>query len=135
MSQLEQATTDDTSGRVRVDRWLWAIRVYKTRALSSEACRGGHVQVNGRAAKPATTVRVGDKVVVKLDQRVRDLEVVQLLDKRVGPALASPAFVDHSPPPIAPAAQAQFAVRDRGTGRPTKKDRRQLERLRSERLR
>lgn len=123
-------------GRVeatRVDRWLWAVRVYKTRSLATDACRGGHVKVNGTTAKPATLVREGSRVeaVTGPHGRTRVLEVVQVLDRRVGAPLAAAAFVDHSPPP--PARDDDLAVwaRDPGTGRPTKRDRRQLDRFRT----
>lgn len=115
----------------RVDRWLWAVRLYKPRSAATAACRGGHVKINGRAAKPATAVRAGDRVEAFAGGRTRILEVVEVIEKRVGAAAAAACVVDHSPPP-APRAQAPadpFA-RDRGTGRPTKRDRREMERLR-----
>jgi ribosome-associated heat shock protein Hsp15 len=116
----------------RVDRWLWAVRVYKTRGAATDACRGGHVRVNGSPAKAATSVRVGDRVEVRAHGRQRSLEVARVLDKRVGAPLAAECLVDHSPPP-APAGDAAPSVfaRDRGSGRPTKRDRRQLDRFRT----
>lgn len=114
----------------RVDRWLWAVRLYKTRAEATAACRGGHVRVNGATAKPATTVRVGDRVDAQAHGRARSFEVVELIDKRVGAAVAATCLVDHSPPPPRREHVAEVALRDRGTGRPTKRDRRQLDRLR-----
>lgn len=115
----------------RIDRWLWAVRLCKSRSDATDACRAGHVKVNGRAAKAAASVRVGDRVEARLHGRDRVLEVVQVLDKRVGAPLAVQAYVDHSPPP--PRRDDDlFAgiVRDRGAGRPTKRDRRQLDRWR-----
>lgn len=115
----------------RVDRWLWAVRVHKTRSAATDACRGGHVKVNGRAAKPATPVRVGDRVEATVGQRRRVLEVVRVIDKRVGAPIAAECLVDHTPPDVRPLeACGGVPVRDRGTGRPTKKDRRQMERHR-----
>jgi ribosome-associated heat shock protein Hsp15 len=118
---------------VRVDRWVWAVRVFKTRSAASTACRGGHVKVNGRTAKPAVLVRVGDRVEAKVGARRRVLEVAKVIDARVGAPLAAECFVDHSPPP--PPRQAPTAVptRDPGTGRPTKKDRRRMDRSRGRR--
>jgi ribosome-associated heat shock protein Hsp15 len=113
----------------RVDRWLWATRLFKTRSEATDACRGGHVRVNGTPAKAATTVRVGDRLAVRAHGRDRDLEVVQVIDKRVGAPLAQACLVDHTPPPSAVPDDSQF-VRDRGAGRPTKRDRRDLDRLR-----
>jgi ribosome-associated heat shock protein Hsp15 len=118
----------------RVDRWLWAVRLFKTRGAATEACRGGHVRVNGAPAKPATPVRVGDRVDARVHGRPRSLEVARVIDKRVGAPVAAECLVDHSPPPPRPAEDgAPTFARDRGAGRPTKRDRRQLDRLRPRR--
>jgi len=114
---------------VRVDVWLWAVRIYKTRSAATEACRGGHVKVNGHSIKAATSVKVGDKVEAMLD-RQRILEVVALIDKRVGAPIAAACLVDHSPPPPPRERFVPVFVRERGTGRPTKRERRDLDRLR-----
>lgn len=115
---------------VRVDRWLWAVRLYKTRSQATAACRGGHVQVNGGTAKPASAVRVGDRVGARVHGRERLVEVARLVDARVSAPLAAECLVDHSPPPPAREAEPPAFVRDRGAGRPTKRERRQLDRLR-----
>jgi len=115
----------------RVDKWLWAVRVFKTRALATAACRGGHVRVNGAPAKPAATVRVGDRVEARSHDRLRLLEVARVIDKRVGAPLAAECVVDHSPPPPPREEAPDVFVRDRGTGRPTKRDRRRLDRFRT----
>jgi ribosome-associated heat shock protein Hsp15 len=115
----------------RVDRWLWSVRIYKTRSDATDACRGGHVKVNGAAAKPATTVRAGDRVEAFANDRHRDLEVVEVIDKRVGAAVAAACLVDHSPPP--PPREERLVPmfsRDAGAGRPTKRERRALDRFR-----
>jgi len=114
----------------RVDRWLWAVRLFKTRSAATDACRGGQVSVNGHPAKAATTVRVGDRVEALANGRQRVVEVVQLIDKRVGPPVAATCLVDHSPPPPERDEVTSF-VRERGSGRPTKRDRRRLDELRS----
>ena len=117
----------------RVDRWLWGVRIYKTRSLATDACRGGHVKVNGATAKPATVVKVGDRVETFVHDRERVLEVAGIVDKRVGAAAAAECIVDHSPP--APPREERLAPlfsRDPGAGRPTKRDRRALDRLRSQ---
>lgn len=116
----------------RVDRWLWAVRVFKTRSQATSACRAGHVRVSGERAKPATTVSVGDEVVVRglgLPRPERILEVREVLEKRVGAPAAARAVIDRSPPPVPREAYA-VPRRERGAGRPTKKERRQIERLR-----
>jgi ribosome-associated heat shock protein Hsp15 len=113
----------------RVDRWLWAVRMYKTRSAASDACAGGHVTVNGTAAKPATKVHVGDRVEARVAQRDRVLEVVRILDKRVGAPIAATAYVDHSAPLPPPELAAPALARDRGAGRPTKRDRRAIDKM------
>jgi ribosome-associated heat shock protein Hsp15 len=117
----------------RIDQWLWAVRVFKTRSLATQACRGGHVRVNGTAAKPAKPIRVGDRVEVRAADRHRVLEVVQLIDRRVAASLAAECLVDHSPPAPPREFVAPLFHRDRGTGRPTKKDRRSIDRFRKQR--
>jgi ribosome-associated heat shock protein Hsp15 len=114
----------------RVDKWLWAVRLYKTRSLATTACQGGHVRVNGVSAKPATAVKVGDRVEARAGSRERVLEVAKVIDKRVGAPIAAECVVDHSPPPPDRLTTPHLAVRERGTGRPSKKERRDLDRAR-----
>jgi len=114
----------------RVDRWLWAVRLYKTRSAASTACAGGHVDVNGQPAKPATKVKVGDRVQLRLDRRDRDLEVARIIEKRVGAPIAAECLVDHSPPEPDRELAPPVFHRERGAGRPTKRDRRDIDRLR-----
>ncbi|HKX69802.1 MAG TPA: RNA-binding S4 domain-containing protein [Acidimicrobiales bacterium] len=114
----------------RVDRWLWAVRLYKTRSDATAACRGGHVRINGAPAKPATTVRVGDRVEARAHGRQRVLEVARIIDKRVGAAVSAECMVDHSPPPPTRDREAPTFTRDIGAGRPTKRERRRLDRFR-----
>ncbi|WP_344107620.1 RNA-binding S4 domain-containing protein [Nocardiopsis rhodophaea] len=115
----------------RVDRWLWAVRLLKTRAEAAQACRGGHVRVNDRAAKPATSVGVGDTIRLRAHGVTRIVEVAHILEKRVGAPVAVRCYTDHTPPPP-PQASMPVARRERGAGRPTKRDRRMIERLRGE---
>lgn len=112
---------------VRIDAWLWAVRVYKTRSAATTACRAGHVRVGGEKAKAAQAVRIGDEIRVRIAGFDRILVVRQLLTKRVGAPVAALAAEDRTPPrePV-----AQLAVRDRGAGRPTKRERRDIDRLR-----
>ncbi len=112
----------------RIDRWLWAVRVFKTRALAAKGCTGGHVEVNGRSVKPAHKVVVGDRVEARVGDRVRIVEITTIIEKRVGAAAAVDCYDDHSPPPPERTKFTPQAVRDAGAGRPTKKDRRQLDR-------
>jgi ribosome-associated heat shock protein Hsp15 len=111
----------------RVDRWLWAVRLTKTRPDAAAACRGGHVRVNDRPAKPATMVVPGDEVRALVGDRTRIVEVVRVIQKRVGAADAVTCYLDRTPP-TPTTAEVPVAVRDRGAGRPTKRDRRRLDR-------
>jgi ribosome-associated heat shock protein Hsp15 len=113
----------------RADKWVWAIRLYKTRADATDACRGGHVKVNGATAKPATPVRIGDRVTARVHAVDRDVEVTDVIDKRVSAAIAVGCYVDHTPPPPE-TDRYRVAERERGAGRPTKRDRRLLDRWR-----
>jgi ribosome-associated heat shock protein Hsp15 len=114
----------------RVDRWVWAVRLTKTRALAAAACRAGHVRVNGDRAKPATTIRAGDEVRVRGDGPERIVEVARVIERRVGPAPAATCYVDRTPAPPPPEQVAVAAQRERGAGRPTKRERREIDRLR-----
>lgn len=127
---------DGAAAEVRLDKWLWAARCFKTRTAATEACDGGHCSVDGRAGKPGQRVRPGQLIEVQTPGGLRILEVVALADKRGPTAAARALFVDHSPPPPPPdplerliRAQPVFS-RERGAGRPTKRDRRRLDRER-----
>lgn len=116
---------------VRVDTWLWAVRAFPTRTAATESCKGGHVRVNAVPAKAARPVAVGDRVTVRGHGHERAFEVVRLIDKRVGAPIAAECYIDHSPPtPPREQLPPPMFTRDRATGRPTKKDRRQLDRFR-----
>ena len=116
-----------TDASARVDSWLWAVRVYKTRSAATTACRAGHVRINGDRAKAAQPVRPGDELRVRISGFDRILVVRKTITKRVGAALAAEAMEDRTPPrdPVPVIAQ-----RDRGAGRPTKRERREIDRLR-----
>lgn len=119
---------------VRIDRWLWAARLYKSRTMASKACLGGKVDVNGQGAKPHKTVKVGDIIEFSVGDWRRIVEVVQLSEKRSPASVAQLLYDDHSPPPpekddwlFAPTPK-----RPKGMGRPTKRDRRRLWKLRGD---
>jgi ribosome-associated heat shock protein Hsp15 len=118
---------------VRLDKWLWAVRVFKTRSLASDACRRGHVTISGLPAKPSREVRVNDIVVVCKDDLTRQFKVLQLLDHRVG----APKARDYAEDQTAPSEFEKkreanfrpFVFRPKGSGRPTKKERRDMGRF------
>ncbi len=116
--------TDET----RIDRWLCAVRLVKTRPLATRLCEGGHVLVNGSAAKPSTKVRAGDRVEALIAERKRIVEVVRPIESRVGAPVAATCYVDNSPPVVTEAGPDIKLIR--GEGRPSKRRRRELERLR-----
>ena len=105
------------------------MRIYKTRSAATAACRGGHVRVNRATAKASTPVKAGDRVEA-VAERVRILEVAAIVRKRVGPKVATTCFVDHSPPAPVVKREPRVFVREPGSGRPTKRERRELDRLR-----
>jgi ribosome-associated heat shock protein Hsp15 len=119
--------------KLRVDRWLWAVRLTKTRSGAAQACRAGHVQVNGVRAKPAATLKPGDTVRMRAGDRERVVEVVRLLETRVGAEPAAACLIDKSPPPPPRDPLDRSGRRPPGMGRPTKRDRRHLDRTRGRR--
>ena len=117
----------------RIDRWLWAVRLVKTRSLAAQACRAGHVQINGVRVKPAASVKVGDTVRARLGDRERVVEVARLPGSRLGAELATACLIDRSPPPPPRDLLAVLGPRGPRAGRPTKRDRRQLDQARGRR--
>src|SRR5665647_2542802 len=115
----------------RVDSWTWAVRMFKTRSLATAACRAGHVRVNGDRAKAAQPVHIGDEIRVRTAGFDRILVVSKIVSKRVGGAVAAECFVDKTPPPPPREEVALVPMRDRGAGRPTKRERRDIDRLRA----
>jgi len=118
---------------VRIDKWLWSVRLYKSRSLATEACHAGHVKIGGSSVKPSRDVRDGEKMTVFAGRVLRTVRVLALLDQRVGARLVSRFLEDLTPPEeYARAREAALQARVRfpaGFGRPTKKQRRQLERF------
>lgn len=118
---------------VRIDKWLCAARFYKTRSLAADACDGGKVEVNGHTAKPHKLVRVNDKLSFTHPSGLKEITVIGLSERR-GPAPeARLLYEDHSPPPPPREERHFFApppLRPIGLGRPTKRERRETERLR-----
>jgi ribosome-associated heat shock protein Hsp15 len=124
------AGTGELTG-VRVDKWLWAARLFKSRTLASAACDAGHVKVDGRSVKPSRLLRRGERIVCQTPGGDRVLEVVALADKRGSASVAQTLYLDHTPPrpPRAALVDDVFAGRERGLGRPSKRERRRIEEL------
>lgn len=118
---------------VRIDKYLWSVRLYKTRSLATEACRQGHVRLNGQPVKPSHEVKEGEVYEVYVNQTHKQVEVKQLLGNRVGAKLVDDYLTDLTPQEeyerISLARQYSFETRDRGSGRPTKRQRRDIDRL------
>jgi ribosome-associated heat shock protein Hsp15 len=113
----------------RVDSWIWSVRLARTRSAASVACRAGHVRVNGVRVKPAHAVRAGDEVRLRGEGRERVVVVQQVITKRVSAPVAAACYIDNSPPPPPREEAVPVAARDRGAGRPTKRERRSIEKL------
>jgi ribosome-associated heat shock protein Hsp15 len=119
--------------RVRIDKWLWAVRLFKSRSLASEACTAGHVTIGGQPVKPSRDVQVGEVIAATCGPLHRTVRVVALLGQRVGAKVLSEYLED-----LTPAAEYERARSERsqaltqfpkGWGRPTKKQRRQMDEM------
>ncbi|MGO4534054.1 RNA-binding S4 domain-containing protein [Leifsonia sp. 2MCAF36] len=115
---------------VRVDSWAWAVRLFKTRSAASDACKAGHLKVNGERAKPAQPVKVGDEVRAFAGGTEHIYIARRLIVKRVSAAVAAGCFEDRTPPPPLRTETPATVIRERGAGRPTKRERRMLDHLR-----
>ncbi len=116
--------------KVRIDKYLWAIRCFKSRTLATEACDGGKVKINGDNVKPSSAVKINDTIHARAYGNLKIYKVTALLEKRVGAALVANYCIDESPEPepdaFYNAPGAKFGVRKKGEGRPTKLDRRDI---------
>lgn len=124
------------SEQARIDKWLWAVRIYKTRSIAAEACKKGHISIGERSVKPSHSVRVGDVVKVKKSPITYSFRVLKAAENRVGAKLV-PELMEN----ITPQEQYEilemskisgFTDRQKGTGRPTKKERREIDRFSEE---
>lgn len=115
----------------RIDKWLWAARIFKTRSLAADACKSGRITLNGVQVKPSRTVKEGDEVGVKKSPVIYTFRVKQAIEKRVGAKLLPDILEDITTPEQYEILEMQrisgFVGRAKGTGRPTKKDRRALD--------
>ena len=118
---------------LRIDKWLWAVRIFKTRTMAGDACRAGKVKIDGNAVKPSRTLKPGDEMTVSIGPLLRTVKIKALIHNRVSAKLVPDALEDLTPPEeyerIKFMHELNAERRDRGTGRPTKKDRRNIDRL------
>ena len=125
--EIEAPLTD------RLDKWLWVVRIFKTRGLATAACRAGVVQVNGQPAKPSRDVRAGETIIAQQGLVTRTLVVRGLPLRRVGPKVVAQFCEDRTPPEEYAKARVQpvqqFLARAKGSGRPTKRERRAIDEL------
>lgn len=119
-----------TSATARVDVWIWSVRLAKTRSAATAACRAGHVQVNGERVKASQSVSIGDEIRVRTAETERTVKVLRIISKRVGASVAAECLDDLTPPPPPREEKVLTVRRDRGAGRPTKRERRSLDKLR-----
>lgn len=123
----------ETPGKVRIDKWLWAVRLFKTRSAAASACTSGHVKIDGQTVKPSRAVKIGDLISAQVGEICRQGKIVGLLEQRVGAKLVPQYFEDQTPPAeLEKRSTAQtppFFVRSKGAGRSAKKERRTLERF------
>lgn len=123
---------DESIEPVRIDRWLWAARMFHSRSLATEACDGGKVSVNGQNAKPSKLVRPGDLIEVTQERVRRKLKLVATGVRRGPAAAARELYEDLTPPPPPREGRVDWGPQfEPGSGRPTKRDRRRMDRLRS----
>jgi len=119
--------------KVRIDKWLWSVRIYKTRTMAANACKSGKVKLNEKQAKPSQMVQREDKVYVKKNGINLTFKVVELIEKRVSAKLAQPCYENLTPASELNkfrdwyVANSAAEIRDRGAGRPTKKERREID--------
>ncbi len=120
---------------IRIDKWLWVVRLFKTRSLAGEACRGGKVKMNMNAVKPSKEIKVGDIIEVQVGPMSKTVKVKQIQANRVSAKLVEGLMEDLTPPEeyerIQMMREFNMEKRQRGSGRPTKKDRREIDALKN----
>ena len=121
--------------KTRIDKWLWAIRIYKTRTLASDACAAGKIKIDGDSVKASYLLKVGQTVHINKQGDKLVLKSIKLIEKRVGAALAVECYEDLTPPEEKEKLKFPaifYEVRDKGVGRPTKKDRREIDKFKDD---
>jgi len=118
---------------VRIDKWLWSVRIFKTRTKATEACKSNNVRIEDIPVKPSREIRIGEEITIKFGPIIRKVKVVNLLEKRIAAAKVPYYMEDLTPEDeyvkLKMTKSKKFEFRDRGLGRPTKKQRRDIEKL------
>lgn len=119
--------------KIRIDKWLWAVRIFKTRSLATEACRNGKISISGQTIKASREVTLNDVISIRQQQMTKTIKVIALLDKRVSAKLVPQFMEDLTPASEYEKAETikavSFIYRPKGAGRPTKKERRDIEKI------
>lgn len=119
--------------KIRIDKWLWTVRIFKTRSLATEACRSGKISISGQTIKASREVNLNDVISIRQQQMTKTIRVIALLDKRVSAKLVPQFMEDLTPAPEYEKVEiikgVSFIYRPKGTGRPTKKERRDIEKI------
>jgi ribosome-associated heat shock protein Hsp15 len=131
--QLQKAFQMPELQKIRIDKWLWAVRLFKTRTLATEACNAGKVKIDNMSVKPAYLVKPGQVIHSSNQGHKKVVKVLRLIEKRAGAEIAQACYEDLTPPELTekagPAFFYTFEVRDKGAGRPTKRQRRDIDRF------
>ncbi|MCP4553412.1 MAG: RNA-binding S4 domain-containing protein [Bacteroidetes bacterium] len=118
---------------IRIDKWLWTVRLFKTRNIAAEACKGGKVKIDGKVVKPSRDIKVGDLISIQQTPIIKEVKVLQIIKNRVSAKLAVESVEDITPKEeydkLKMMNELNYERRDRGAGRPTKKERRTIGKL------
>lgn len=133
MFQFKSTSEKNNLETIRIDKWLWAVRLFKTRSIASDACRGGKIKIDGQIVKPSREVKIGDLILIQQNPIIKTVKVRQIIKNRVSAKLAIDAVEDLTPAEeyakLKLMNELNYERRDRGIGRPTKRDRRDINRL------
>lgn len=121
------------SAKIRIDKWLWAIRIFKTRSLANDACQSGKIKINDNRIKPSRAIQIGDRITVQKNFIKHEYKVTGIIEKRVSATIAQQNYIDQTPEEEKIKQESKLFspqyTREKGTGRPTKKDRREFDKM------
>ncbi len=126
--------------KVRVDKWLWSVRIFKSRSLATRMCKNGRIELNGKKLKPSALISIDDALLVHKEGFRLTIKVVKLLEKRVGAPIAVTCYENQTPLEELNKYKNWFIgkgkaeIREKGTGRPTKRERREIDEFKEEYL-